>query len=67
MNKCTKYLTCLYCGSTMCQYEEELQRLKAENEKFKRFLKEIRDLKISQNIKDDVLKMINEVLADVDS
>ena len=33
-----------------------------ENVKYKQALEEIRDLKVSQGIKDDVLKMINEVL-----
>lgn len=37
--KCIKGQSCLYCGSTYCQFVDELDQLKAENEELKEFQK----------------------------
>lgn len=33
--KCIKGESCLYCGSVYCQFVDEINKLKAENEKLK--------------------------------
>lgn len=58
--------------SPICYYKllhkanKNCESLEQENKKLKNILKEIRDLKKSQNIKDDVLKMIENFLNEID-
>lgn len=56
-----KWITTDYKGNKKVWYSEDVIN------KYRNCLTEIRDLKISLGIKDDVLKMINRVLAEVDN
>lgn len=55
-----KWVTTDYKGNPQVWYSEDVIN------KYRNCLTEIRDLKISLGIKDDALKMINRVLAEVD-
>lgn len=55
-----KWITTDYKGNKKVWYSEDVIN------KYRNCLTEIRDLKISLGIKDDALKMINRVLAEVD-
>ena len=54
-----KWITTDYKGNKKVWYSEDVIN------KYRNCLTEIRDLKISLGIKDDALKMINRVLAEV--
>lgn len=54
-----KWITTDYKGNKKVWYSEDVIN------KYRNCLTEIRDLKISLGIKDDVLKMIEKVLAEV--
>lgn len=56
-----KWITTDYKGNKKVWYSEDVIN------KYRNCLTEIRDLKISLGIKDDALKMINRVLAEVDN
>lgn len=55
-----KWITTDYKGNKKVWYSEDVIN------KYRNCLTEIRDLKISLGIKDDALKMINRVLAEVE-
>ena len=55
-----KWITTDYKGDKKVWYSEDVIN------KYRNCLTEIRDLKISLGIKDDALKMINRVLAEVE-
>lgn len=55
-----KWITTDYKGNKKVWYSEDVIN------KYRNCLTEIRDLKISLGIKDDALKMINRVLAEIE-